>query len=396
MENLDLLFKNHKDKYNTSVVLSKKDLNAGVKILSKEDYAQSLYNNLYAGSATFNSSVLTKDLEIDKIYSVKVTGYDRENRLAYTEEITSGTSVFVPVRELNIELNKKWGVEGAEHIQDMVANGTPIKVMIYRKENGEFYASERKCANIIFRQELEEYTKSNTFFNVKVIELIEGGYIALYKNSIKCFLPGSQAAANIITDFSKLLGQEIPVMIENFDTFNNLYIVSYKKYIKNTLSSNVHKLKFGPKYTGVLTNKPHNFGVFVEWDNYFTGLIHQTDFDNYQMIMNTMKAGDSIEFYIKDITLIKGETRIVLTTKPESINATRLAWQELKDLAEGKTLDYVYDKERNQLEFILPNNTSTYVNVDFKKVQHFIRKSTQVKVGRIDTIRQFVKFDFVL
>ena len=68
------------------------------------------------------------------------------------------------------------------------------------------------------------------------------------------------------------LHKEIPVMVENFDSVNNLFIVSYKKYIKETLPQKVSDLSFGQKYTGTLTNNPYDFGVFVEFQNYYTGL----------------------------------------------------------------------------------------------------------------------------
>ena len=394
MENLNLLFATHKDKYNNSVVLSRQDKLTGVKILSKEPYAQELYNFLSKGT-TFSSTMFSKDLELDQIYTVILKGYNREERLVYAEEVESKTAVFIPLRELNIP-EHDMGNNAVEIVQDAIVSKTEYKVMVYRKENNEILASERKCALIIFKQELEDNTVKNNWFTVKVTQLIDGGYIALYKNSIKCFLPGSQARANIISDFSQLIGQEVPVMIENFDSFNNLYIVSYKKYIKNTLAANAQTLKFGQKYSGVLTTKPLAFGIFVEWDNYFTGLIHQTDFEDYQSAIKNLKGGDQIDFYIKDIMISKGETRIVLTTKLELVNQTKLAWQELKDLAEGKTLEYVVDKDRGQLEVILPNNTSTYVTVDLKKVNHLIRKSTHIKVFKIDTLKQFIKFDFVI
>lgn len=396
MENTDVLFENYKSKYNESVILTKQDKLSGVKIYSKEPYAQSLYN-LYSGANVFKATNLTKDLDLDVIYTVTLRSYNADDRLVYAEEVSSKAALFIPLRELNTPPTSSFASDQTiEYLQDHISSGTEIKVMVYRKENNEIFASERKCAGIIHRQELEQHLKNNTVFNVKILDLIDGGYIALFNNSIKCFLPGSQAAANIITDFSRLLGQEIPVMIENYDNFNNLYIISYKKYIKNTLSTEVHKLKFGQKYTGNLTNKPLNFGVFVEWDNYFTGLIHQTDFENYPEIMNTMKTGDAIDFYVKDITLSKGETRVILTTNLKSVNTNKLAWQELKDLAEGKTLDYEVERDTNQIEVFLPDNTSTMISVDLKKVNHLIKKSTQVNIYKIDTIKQFVKFDFVI
>ena len=383
----DLFFNTHKSKYNESVVLSPKDKAAGVKILSKEPYAQELYN-IYSGTGIFNLKNPAKDLELDQIYSVTLKSFDRKDRLICAEELVSKQAVFIPLRELigNITI---------EDLQDTMVNSTQIKVMVYRKDNGEIFASERKCASLIFKQDLDGYLKNNEFFTIKVLELIDGGYIALYKNSIRCFLPGSQAAANIITDFSTLLGKEINVMVENYDSYNNLYIVSYKKYIKNTLSTRVHELKFGEKLTGVLTNKPYNFGVFVEWDNYFTGLIHQTDFIDYPSVMNTMKSGDKIDFYVKDITSKKGDTRIILTTDLNSVSESKLVWQKLKNDAEGKILDFEVDNNRGQLEVTLPNNTVTYITVDLNKLKHLTKKSNQIKVYKIDTLKQSIKFDFI-
>lgn len=386
----DLFYNKQKAKYNDSVVLTPEDKAAGVKILCKESYAQDLYE-LYASAGLFKQRKPTKDFELDSINTVVFKNFDRRERLVHAEESFSKSSIFIPARELNLAP----GDNEVEVIQDAIALGTPTKVMIYRKENGEIYASEKKCAALIFRQDLEDSIKTNSSFTVKIVELIDGGYIALYKNAIRCFLPGSQAAANVIHDFTTLLGQEIPVMIENYDAFNNLYIVSYKKYIKNTISQRVHELRFGKKYTGILTNRPYDFGVFVEWDNYFTGMVHRTDFEDYQSVLNTMKSGDKLEVYVKDITSKKGETRIILTTNKQFINETKLAWQDLKDEAEGKVLDYNVDKDRGQLEVILPNDTVTYITVDLNKVKHLTRRYAQIKIHRIDTVKQFVKFDFV-
>jgi ribosomal protein S1 len=48
--------------------------------------------------------------------------------------------------------------------------------------------------------------------------------------------------------------------------------------------------------------------VFVEWEDIYTGLIHKTEFDNQKV--NGFRAGDEIEFYIKEV---KDDNRLTLT-----------------------------------------------------------------------------------
>lgn len=383
----ETLFEIGNSKINTKVKMSAVDKKAGMKIYCMEPYAQEMYNTL-SGAGAFTSKI-SKDLEMDEIYSVKLKSFDSAERLVYAQELNSTATVFIPVRELvNFQ---------EDEIRAMISQEAKIKVIVFRKEDGEIYGSEKRCIALTYRQDMDELYKTNQVFNVKILSLIDGGYIALYRNSIKCFLPGSQAAANVIYDFSEYLGKELPVMIENFDSSNNLYIVSYKKYIKHTLINRIHELNFGKKYTGTLTAKPYNFGIFVEWQNYYTGLIHFTEFGNeqqYQELSKNYKTGDSIDFYIKDITSKKGEPRIILTLDPNSVNRDKKAWQKLKDQAEGQSLDFVFDKADQVLEIILPDDTVTNISIDVNKYRNLINKSTKIRIDRIDVIRQNVKFEF--
>lgn len=390
MINYDKLFANGNSKTNSSVKLRPEDAKAGVKIHCMEDYAQEMYD-WYFNSGTFNTAKSGKDLQVDQIYTVKLKSFNVKEGIVHANEINTFTSVYIPVRELI--------VDSISDIDAMLSLEPKLKVIVFRNEDGALFASERKCAAITYKQELDEFYKNDQYFTVKVTDLIDGGYIAMYKNGVKCFLPGSQAAANVIYNFEDLLGQEIPVMIENFDSSNNLYIVSYKKYIRATLSQRINELRFGKKYTGKLTANPLKFGMFVEWDNYFTGLIHCTEFSSeqeYVKFSSDYTVGSTIEFYIKDITSTKkGETRIVLTTDPNAVSENRLAWQKLKDQAEGQVLDFIVDKQSRSLEVILPDDTVTYVNIDLDKVRHLLKKCSQIKVDKVDILKNHIKFNFV-
>lgn len=380
----DLLFSQSKSKYNKSIKLTEADRKAGVKIFCKEPYAQELYDKYYSSNP--NSAPALKDFEIGHVCKVTAKRIDFDNKMIEVQDDASLSTIYVPFREFTEEPSL------------LVHNeiSSSFKVMIYKADGGDYLGSEKKCAALSYRESLEEFAKEDKWFYVKVTSLVKGGYLALYKGTVKCFLPGSHAAANVIRDFNEYLNKEVPVMIENYDQANDLFIVSYKKYIKQTLPQRVHELKFGQKYTGILTNKPYDFGMFVEFQNYFTGLLHKTEFANYEEFSKNYKAGDSIDFYVKDIVLKKGEPRIILTDSAEKVGEDQMIWQSLKDRIEGKTLAFTLDKQKFVLEIELPDTGQIFTtDVNHLKSKTKVADSGEIRIFKVDTIRKQLKFDFI-
>ena len=371
-------------KYNNRVKMSDYDNRNGSRIMCKEAYAQDLYN-MYTGHDG-GSAFTPKDFFEGQVCSVMAKSIDFENKVIITEEINSKSTVFVPFREFTEEPSL------------LIHNDQlcEFKVTITKANEGDYYGSEKKCAALTYRENLNDFMKTDKWFYVKVVSLVKGGYLALYKGTVSCFLPGSHAAANVIRDFNDYLNAEIPVMIENFDAANDLYIVSYKKYIKHTLPQKIYDLEFGKEYTGVLTNNPYDFGIFVEFQNYYTGLLHKTEFDNYQEYCKGKKAGDQLTFFIKDITVKKGEPRIVLTDSLDKIDPDRLAWQRLKKEAEGMVLNFSLDKEDFHVEIQLPYDGAVFrTDVNHLKGRIRIPNEGQVRITRVDMIRKNLKLDFL-
>ena len=372
-------------KFNETIKLASNDRRSRVKIFCKEPYAQKLYD-LYLGNGVTNE-IGSKDFTEGQIVTVIAKTLDFDGKQIIAEEKFSKSSVIVPFREYSEE----------PHYLAENEEAREFKVIITKANSGDYYGSEKQTATMTNREHLNEFMRTDKWFVVKVTDLIKGGYRATYKGTVNCFLPGSHAAANVIRDFSDYLGKELPVMIENYDQANDLYIVSYKKYVKHTLPQRIHELEFGKKYVGTLTNKPYDFGTFVEFDGgYFTGLIHQTELEDYQAFMETMKSGDAIEFYVKDIVLKKGEPRIYLTDKLEKVNQDKLAWQDFKAQVEGKTLKYVLDKSYFTVEVTMPDGDSTFrTDVSHLKGKIRIPNNGLVTIVKVDTIRKNLKLDFV-
>jgi hypothetical protein len=136
--------------------------------------------------------------------------------------------------------------------------------------------------------------------------------------------------------------------------------------------------------------------MFVEFQNYFTGLLHKTEFPNYEEVSKNYKSGDQIDFYVKDIVLKKGEPRIILTDSLEKIGEDQLIWQSLKDTIEGKTLEFTLNKQNFNLEIQMPDSDRVFhTDVNHLKGRTRINDEGQIKVHRVDTIRKQLKFDFI-
>ena len=373
-------------KYNTKVKLTAEDQRARVKVLCKEPYAQELYDKMKEfESRSGKSTHVNKDLIEGGVYEVTAKQISFQDRIIIAYDNLSGTQVEVPFKEFSRDVDSLARGEGLE-FNVMITKGSG---------SNEFVGSERKCVSINNKSELDTHLENNTWFEVKVTKLIKGGYIAKYKDSIECFIPGSHAAANIIRDFNKLIGQTINVMVDNYDVNNDLYILSYKKYIEHSMPQRISDLEFGREYTGNLTTNPYDFGIFVEFEDYFTGLIHATEFEDYNKIKKSYRTGDEIKFYIKNVTKKKKQYRIVLTLDPESIDSEKRQWSDLRDRTENKSFEYDVDSNSNSIKIHIDKESSYEVTLRRKDLERNLSMYPMVRVSKVDPINKNLKFEFV-
>ena len=202
--------------------------------------------------------------------------------------------------------------------------------------NGLIYKTKRE-----FMHQIELGDKADKAYIAHVDNLNRGGYIVTVQG-IHAFLPGSQAATNKITNFEELLDKNLEVMIEGFDPKNG-FVVSRKKYLAFIKPELMERLKEiietepDKKFTGKITGFRH-FGIFVEFSQYYTGLIYKNyaSEELYAKLMEENIDVDSeIDVYINDIqTDDYGNERIVLTDIPPENRKKIIAEREEKIRAE--------------------------------------------------------------
>lgn len=371
-------------KHNTNVILTEEDKKAKVKIYCHEPYAQELYDLMSGRVSGISGKVQGKDLALGEVYKVRAVHISTADRSILTEEIISGASITVPIKEYSKSL-------------DDLAAGKDLEfyVTIYHAaKNGEFLGSEKKALSVSYKQELFDHLANETWFEVKIKRLIKGGYLAIYKNEIECFIPGSHAAANVVHNFGDMLGKTLTVMVDNYDKANNLFILSYKKYITHSMPKMITELKFDTPYAGLLTNNPYDFGIFVEIDGYYTGLIHKSEFENYDEVRKNYRVGDKISVYVKDVTSKGSQYRIVLTLDKSQVNTEKLQWQELRNKTENNSFTYTINKVKNSISIDIFGEN---YEVQLKKndLQDNLNRYPLVKVFKVDPINKRLKFEFV-
>jgi small subunit ribosomal protein S1 len=276
-----------------------KRIRSGSKIYCHESYAQEILDidNNYFREVPENMS-LSKDIDSGNVYRCKIVSVTETEALAQT---STGQTIYIDLEKERKDADKL-------KITGISFNpGDELQAKV--RKNGEVYTGSVVEYYIYsLRVELfEQIKKEANAYTVKIESINKGGYI-VDLSGIKCFLPGSLAAANRITDFESYIGKELPVMIEGYVEGKDIFIVSYKKYLNRIMESKIQELDLTKKYKGYVTGTS-DFGIFVEWEDVYTGLIHKTEFSEDNSITG-INPGDEIEFYVKEI---KDNNRLTLT-----------------------------------------------------------------------------------
>lgn len=265
------------------------------KVYCHESYALELYNLMTGNMSGIRTS---KDLSAGGSYSCVISASDSTHALAQTD---SGQTIYIDLKKESKDA-ARLGLMDAINFEV----GSEIKAAV-RQISGTYFGSVVDCYIQNLKAEFFDQIKKQTMaYEARVKSINKGGYL-VDVNGIECFLPGSLAAANKITDFDSYIGKKFYVMIDGYVAAKDIFVVSYKKYLHKIMDHKIQELDMTKKYKGHVTGTSA-FGVFVEWEEIFTGLIHKTEFEN--QVIEGFNPGDEIEFYIKEI---KEDNRLTLT-----------------------------------------------------------------------------------
>jgi ribosomal protein S1 len=148
--------------------------------------------------------------------------------------------------------------------------------------------------------------------NVFVKETTPAGYNVdiIYEGvTLPGFMPNTLAGINKLYDIDSIVGKSLEVMIESYAKDEGTYIVSRRKYLQSLIPEAIKELKRNEVYNGNVTGTTP-FGVFVEFGECLTGMIHKTNIlPEWQDKIKSIAPGTQIQFYVKEIV----KDKIILT-----------------------------------------------------------------------------------
>ena len=192
--------------------------------------------------------------------------------------------------------------------------GDKVDVIIVEVDQDNFLI--KGSLSSLYESRAHETLKSideNQSVKILVKELTPAGYNVdiMYEGvTLPGFMPNTLAGINKLYNVESILGKNLEVMIESYSREEGTYIVSRRKYLQSLIPEAIKELKTHTVYTGNVTGTTE-FGVFVEFNECLTGMIHKTNIDpDWADKIKQIPAGYEIQFYVKEI--IK-DSKIILT-----------------------------------------------------------------------------------
>jgi len=286
------------------------------KVYCDEPYAQELYDAIMG-----RGMKSPKDMRIGDLCSAEVVSVNGD---CVVLQADSSQTVYMDLSKETRYL-EQYGISA-----DAIRPGIRIDLMVDSVDASEYRGSIGAASRAKVRQELMDSLRDGgSAYLVKVKSINEGGFI-VDLSGVECFMPGSLAAANRITNFDTMLGREVYVMVESYLDKSGIFVVSNKKYIQTILPARVRELDPTMEYTGTVTGVVP-YGCFVEWDEIFTGLLHESELNG--MPLASVKAGDTVTFWVKEV---RDPNRIILSRRGPNTEA--LVYQAFKEKSEGRVV----------------------------------------------------------
>ena len=128
-------------------------------------------------------------------------------------------------------------------------------------------------------REILTQLEEGTSVSAHVKEMTPAGYnVDLHFEGVTLagFMPNTLAGINKLYKPESIIGQVFDVMIESYSYEEGTYIVSRRKYLQSLIPHAIKALESGKIYLGNVTGTTE-FGVFVEFNECLTGMIHKTN-----------------------------------------------------------------------------------------------------------------------
>ena len=211
---------------------------------------------------------------------------------------------FIPANELSNDPTVK--------PEDVVKVGDEMDLLIMKTndQEGTIMLSKRRVDAMKGWDEIAQAQENDEILEGKVIEVVKGGVIVLYK-AMRIFVPASQATASRGEDLNELMGQQVRFRIIEVNRQRRRAVGSIRSVLREERKAAQEKfweqVEEGQTFTGKVKSLT-NFGAFVDLGG-VDGMVHisELSWNRIKHPSEVLNVGDTVEVYVKGLDRENGK-----------------------------------------------------------------------------------------
>lgn len=166
-----------------------------------------------------------------------------------------------------------------------------------------------------FQKHLETQLREEYMNNIpvtgKILEYTPAGYnveIDFFSGKYPAYMPTKIADVNKILNPHDLVGEEMELIITEYNKERGTYLVSRQAYLETLIPDKIKELEYDTEYEGHVTgfskdrHTKEREGIFIQFEGCLTGKAYESEWSKEtKENIKSLKPGDPIKFYIKSI-----------------------------------------------------------------------------------------------
>jgi len=226
-----------------------------------------------------------------------VVQIDRDGVLV---DIGDKLEAFIPKNEISNNKNAC--------IEDVVKIGQVVEaIVLHKNEEGQYILSLKQNEVEALWNDIQQIFEMSLPIMGKVKKIIKGGLIV--DVGVKAFLPGSQIETTKVDDFTGYIGQELELLIVEFNREKQNIVVSRRllleKLAKEDKIIEFARMAVGQVHKGIVSGI-EKYGAFIQIGS-ISGLVHVSKMNN-----QILEIGQEVEVEVIGIDLEKSRFSLAL------------------------------------------------------------------------------------
>ena len=248
---------------------------------------------------------------------------DETIRTIHTGEIVEGTVLDVKPDAIVLNIHYKYdGIITKDEFSNnpsldlttAVAVGDTIEAKVMRIQDNEVQLSYKRISEEKSNKRIEEAFENKEVLTVRVDKITSGGLITSFDNA-SIFVPASLVSDSFEKNLDKYLGQDIDIVVTEFNPRKRRVIGNRKKLIQAEKAERAKELLASLQVNDIVEGEVKSvtaFGAFVDLGG-VDGLLHisEMSWGRVDSPKSLFKVGDKVRVFIKNIE----EGKIALSAK---------------------------------------------------------------------------------